>query len=197
MLQLNYESLTVMSPAASQPVSVSEAKSHLRVDIADDDTLIGNLITSATEYVELYTGRSFIQRTYRADLPDFASAIRLPRGPVITLSSVAYYDTSSPEALTTWAASNYYLHNDIFWRRDGISFPSVGSRVDNVQITYTAGTLDQASPRADATPQAIQQAILLLVAGMYENRETEILYPGQLLETKTFQMLLNPHRNYR
>ena len=197
MLQLNYENLTVISSAASQPVSVSEAKSHLRVDIADDDTLIGNMITSATEYVELFTQRSFIQRTYRADLIDFASAIRLPRGPVISIDSVKYYDTSSPETLTTWAASNYYLHNDIFWRVEGVSFPSVGSRVDNVQITYTAGWLDQSSPRADATPKAICQAILLLVGGLYENRETEVLYPGQMLETKTFQMLLNPYRDHR
>jgi uncharacterized phiE125 gp8 family phage protein len=197
MLQLNYENLTVTSAPASEPVTVDEAKDHLRVDITDDDTLIGNLITAAREYVELFTGRSFIQRTYRADLADFASAIRLPRGPVISIGSVAYYDTSSPEALTTWAASNYYLHNDIFIRRDGVSFPSVGSRADNVQITYTAGMLDNASPRADATPKAICQAILLLVGGLYENRETEVLYPGQMLETKTFQMLLNPYRNHR
>lgn len=197
MLQLNYEYLTVTVPPASEPVTVAEAKSHLRVDISDDDTLIGSLITAAREYVELFTGQSFIQRTYRADVVNFASAIRLPRGPVISVSSVKYYDTSSPETLTTWAASNYYLHNDILWRVEGVSFPSVGSRVDNVQITYTAGWLDQSSPRADATPQAIQQAILLLVGDLYENRESQVLYPGQLLENRAFQMLLNPYRNHR
>jgi len=84
-----------------------------------------------------------------------ADAVRLPRGPVIAISSVKYYDTSSPETLQTWAASNYYLHNEILYRVNGVSYPSVGSRVDNVQITYTAGWLDQASPRADATPEKL------------------------------------------
>lgn len=197
MLQLNYENLTQTVAPASEPVTVSEAKSHLRVDITDDDTLIGSLITAAREYVELYTGQSFITRTYRADIADFAYAIRLPRGPVLAISSVQYYDTSSPETLTTWAASNYYLHNDIWRIVDGASVPSVGSRADNVQITYTAGWLDYSSPRADATPLAIQQAILLLVGDYYEHRESQILYPGQLLESRTLNMLLNPYRNHR
>jgi len=197
MLQLNYEYLTQTVAPTFEPVTVAVAKNHLRVDISTDDTLIGTLITAAREYVELFTGQSFIQRTYRADLADFADAIRLPRGPVLAITSVKYYDTSSPETLQTWGASNYYLHNDIWRRIEGVSLPSVGSRADNVQITYTAGRSPLASPQLDATPKAIVQAILLLVGDFYEHRESQVLYPGQLLENRALQMLLNPYVNHR
>jgi len=197
VIQLNSESVTLITAPASEPVSTSEAKSHLRVDISDDDTLIAALIVAAREIVELYTGQSYIQRTYRADLADFSSAIHLPRGPVTAISSVKYYDTSSPETLTTWAASNYYLHKDIWRKVEGVSFPSVGSRADNVQITYTAGWLDESSPRAASTPTAIKQAMLLLIGDLYENRERQLLYPGQLLTGSAYESLLNPYRVYR
>ena len=182
---------------ASEPVTTAEAKSHLRVDISDDDTLIAGLVTAARQYAELYTGQSFIERTYRADLPDFFDDMCLPFGPVTAISSVKYYDTSSPNALQTWAASNYTLQRDRVRRNNGVSFPSVGVQYDNVQITYTAGWLDQSSPRAANIPDTVKQAILLMVGDLYENREANILYPGQLLNNPTYTTLLSGYRMYR
>ena len=197
MYRVTSDQVTLITAPASEPVTTTEAKNHLRVDVTDDDTLIAGLITAAREYCELYTGRSFIERTYRADLYDFADDIWLPNGPVTAISSVKYYDNSSPETLTTWDASNYTLQRDRVLRNSGVSFPNVGTQYDNVQITYTAGWLDPSSPQADSTPQAVKQARLLMIGDLYENRETHVLYPGQLLANPTYHALLNFYRVYR
>ena len=55
---MQYRSLTRQTPPAVEPVTVAEAKAHLRVDISDDDTYIGTLITAAREWCEEYLDRS-------------------------------------------------------------------------------------------------------------------------------------------
>lgn len=197
MYIVNTENVTQTVAPTSEPVTTAEAKSHLRVDISDDDTLIGSLVTAAREYCEIYTGRSFAVRTYRADMAGFADDIWLPFGPVINIESVKYYDTASPSVQQTWAATNYHLFYNTLERQSGVSFPSVGTRPDAVQITYRAGYVTNASPEVENIPQAVKQAILLMVGDLYENREARVLYPGQILANDTYKALLNAYRIYR
>jgi len=194
MYKIHSSSVSLVSDAATEPVTVSEAKDHLRVDISDDDTLIGNYIKTARQYVEYYCGQSFISRTYRADIYGFADDIWLPYGPVLSVSSIQYYDTSSPEALQTWASANYRLHNDVIYRGIGVNFPSTGSQPDNVQITYVAGW-NADSPQT--VPEPVRQVILLMVGSMYEQREVQVFYPGQVLQNPVYKALLSAYRAYR
>lgn len=45
----------------SEPVTLNEMKSYLKVDFATDDTLITQMIKSARELCEEFTGRSFVE----------------------------------------------------------------------------------------------------------------------------------------
>jgi uncharacterized phiE125 gp8 family phage protein len=63
--------LSVTTAPTSEPITRDEAKSFLRVDISDDDTLIDNLIQSAREFCEEYTGRTLINTTYKLSLDGF------------------------------------------------------------------------------------------------------------------------------
>ena len=45
---------SVVTPAASEPITLTEAKNFLRVDGTDDDTLITALISAAREMCESY-----------------------------------------------------------------------------------------------------------------------------------------------
>src|SRR5713226_3401115 len=63
--------LQVETPPAAEPISLTDAKNFLRVEITDDDTLIGYLITAAREAVEAFTGRSLVNKGYLQCLDSF------------------------------------------------------------------------------------------------------------------------------
>jgi uncharacterized phiE125 gp8 family phage protein len=84
------------------PVTLQEAKDHLRVDVADDDGLITAQINAATSWVEEYTGRQLVTATYLLTLDCFplwnATPITLPRPPAIAVTSITYTKTDETNA---------------------------------------------------------------------------------------------------
>lgn len=198
-MKVSTTQITETSVSSTEPLTTAQAKSHLRVDISDDDTLIGNLITAAREWCERYCQQSFVQHTYRADLPGFYDTVELPMGPVQSVSGITYWDTSSPSAQQTLSTAVYAINNDVVRRNAGQSWESVYPRVDAVQITYTTGWKDTSSPQGTGAslPWAVKQAMLLLIGDAYENREWQILYPGQLHESRAMYTLLHAYRVYR
>jgi len=52
--------LELISPPAVEPVTLDEAKAHLKVDTTDDDALIATLISAARAKAEWHTGRAFV-----------------------------------------------------------------------------------------------------------------------------------------
>ena len=198
MLILTEEYVTEITAPSAEPVSRTETKLHLRVDVTTDDTLIDSLIQASREYVENYTRRSFVQRTYRADFDHFDGEIRLPFGPVIAVSHVKYYTAASPSVLTTLAASNYELVRGVVCQSATGTYPSVDSVYNAVQVTYTAGYASTSSPfdAASDVPAAVKSAILLTIGDLYENREGQMLYPGQFQVNPTVMRLLDQYRVY-
>ena len=87
---VNTNDLTLTTDVAEEPVTLIEMKTHLRVDHSDEDDLIGNLIQAAREHVENETQTAMVERVYRADLPDFWSALRLPLRPLQEIVRVKY-----------------------------------------------------------------------------------------------------------
>ncbi len=51
---------TLTVPPAGEPLTLAEAKLHLRVDLSDDDALITALISAAREQAEFLTGQRLI-----------------------------------------------------------------------------------------------------------------------------------------
>ncbi len=85
-------SVLVTAPTA-EPVSLAEAKLHLRVDDNADDVLIGALITAARQHAEHDTRRALVTQTWKLVLDAFPeSVITLDRAPVSAVVSVVYTD---------------------------------------------------------------------------------------------------------
>lgn len=170
-------SLVLDTPPASEPITTAEAKSHLRVDISDDDTLIDSLVTAARVHVENITRRQLITATWVESFDCFPDnrycPIYLSKPPLASVSSIEYVDTDGNT--TTWSSSNYRVDTASQPGRITPAYnedwPTDVRDVTNaVSITYVAGY-----GSATDVPGPIRSAILLLVAHWYENREAVVI----------------------
>jgi hypothetical protein len=80
--------------SAVEPISIEEARKHLRVDSETDDDLINDKIGAAREWVEDYTGLFLVRREVTERVSGFGSAARLRAWPVAADQpvSIAYRD---------------------------------------------------------------------------------------------------------
>lgn len=154
------------------PITVQDAKDHLNITVNDDDGYISDLIAAATEYVEDVCSNRFMAQTWKAYLNDFPvdSFLYLPFGKVKSVTSVKYTDYLN--TTTTWAASNYTVDTvsspgkiDLAYN---VSWPEVTLKpVNGVVVEWVTGYT--------AVPAKIKQAIKILVAHFYENREAYLI----------------------
>jgi len=169
--------ITVLNTApVLYPITLAEAKSHLRIPtaITNDDTYIQTLIYIAIDYVEQFTARRLLTQTWKAYLnrwPD-TEYIRLPFGKLASVTSVVYTDSDGDP--TTMDSGDYIVDTNSEPGQVvldyGESWPSFTEYpVNPICITYVCGWTE-----ASAVPPAIKHAIKILVADLYENRETNI-----------------------
>lgn len=151
-----------VSAPTPEPISLVEAKAHLRIDNGDlieDGVIVTPLITAAREYCENITGRALAPQTITA-YPDDWGPWRLPRPPVVSIESIKYYDRDSAEyTLETSAYQLDKVGNALFI----LKTPAVSLReINPIEIVYKAG---------EACPMAVRQAMLLLIGHWYQSRE--------------------------
>jgi uncharacterized phiE125 gp8 family phage protein len=159
-----------------------------------EDTLISSLITTAREHVENVLRRALITQTWEMWLDYFPEGdLEIPLPPLASITSIKYYDTANAEA--TFAAANYFVDTKSNPGRVvlsyGTAWPSVSLRqINGVCITFVAGY-----GAAAAIPQAIKQAMLLLIAYWYDQREA-VLTTGAMPKEVPLAVdaLLMPHR---
>lgn len=180
---------TRITDATTEPVTLGQAKAHLRVDGTDEDALIEALIKAARQDAENRLQRALLQSTWRLTLDAFPRAlpndvIPLGWGPIISVSSVKYYDPAG--TLQTLDPSAYRLADS------GIepvtSWPASQARRGAVEITYLAGY----GTDANAVPAPIVQWILLALGDLYANRERSAERP--VVAQGFADGLLDPYR---
>jgi uncharacterized phiE125 gp8 family phage protein len=165
--------LQVITPGA-QAITTADAKQHLRVDYAAtaDNTEIDNMIQAATAQVEVFCNRACMPTVYEFHLTGFPKGgIVLPVSPVSVITSVKYYSNATTQV--TMAAGDYYynIHEEPTKIRftNGYTPLAYEYRFDAVTVRFTAGYTDAAS-----VPKNLRQAILLMLADLYENRSDAV-----------------------
>lgn len=180
--------LTLIAPPTAEPVTLAEAKAHLRLDATTEDSLVTDLIAAARQAAESHLKRALVTQTWRlsldrfptrpaswwdgvrlgAETPATATHVSLPRPPLQSVATITIYDDAdSPSVMP---ATDYFV--DVAHEpgrvalRAGKSWPAVGRVAAGVEIDFVAGYGGQA-----AVPQAIGQGILMLVAHFFEHRE--------------------------
>lgn len=157
----------------AEPVSLFEARAHLRVDHSNDDALIQAYIAAARGHVESLTSRTLVA-TSRTDYFDaWQDEFVLLHGPVSAVASVKY--VAEDGTLTTLATTVYRTDLASLQARvtleHGQAWPTAREVTNAIQIAYTAG---------QAVPAALKHAVLLGTAHFYEQRAP--VGPGSLAE---------------
>lgn len=179
---------------SEEPVTLAEAKVHLRLEHDDDDAYVSTLITAARQFVEEYLWRAVLPQTWELTISrfPFRGYIELPKGELRSVTSVSYLDSAGVSQ--PWAAENYEVETTVIPGRlrtiYGGSWPTgVRSTWNAAVIRYVVGWENVA-----AVPAPVKQAILLLVSQMYEHRTPEIT--GTIVSQVDFAAtaLLRPYR---
>ena len=174
---MQYRSLTRQTPPAVEPVTVAEAKAHLRVDISDDDTYIGTLITAAREWCEQYLDRTLVSTQWVMRFDSFPYEIELPRPPISssgTTTAVSLTYTLGDDSTATLSTATYRVDRNstpgvVRQLRAG-SWPGNLDDYNAVSVTWWAGYGSAGS----SVPATIRHAILLLVGHWYESRQAAV-----------------------
>lgn len=156
------------------PVTLTEAKAHLRVDGVSEDTYITDLISAASQRVEEMQGKIFRQATMTMTLDMWprSSMMPLPRYPVDSVTSITYLEEGESSA-TTYASTNYQLDTasvpprimlkkNKTWPTDSLEAGAA------ITVTFVAGYAD------GTVPETAKHAIKLLVGHWYANRESVV-----------------------
>ncbi len=154
------------APPLTEPVTLAEAKAHLRVTHGDDDAYISTLIKLARAGVEAQTGLGLISQgwsVFRDDWPR-DGIITLPLAPVLDVIDIKAY--GDDDVAATIDPAHYYadrmsrpprivLRGSRNWVRP--------ARVANgIEILLVIGFV--------SVPEALREAVLQLVGFWYATR---------------------------
>jgi uncharacterized phiE125 gp8 family phage protein len=157
----------LITPPTARPVQLSDVKAFLRIDSTDDDALLDTLIRGAVQHIDGWRGLlglALMPQTWEVSLDAFPCRIKLPLGPVLSVTSVQYLDGAN--VLQTLPVERYQLlPSQEIVPAYGISWPGTLTYPGAVRVQYVAG-----HENASAVPEALKQLIMLLVAHWYENR---------------------------
>ena len=201
--------IQLVTPPTEEPVSLLEAKLHLRVDFDEDDMLIASLITAARQAAETLTGRQLTTARWRQVLDCFPGpslmgvpagqaftlpghAILLAKAPVQSVVSINYLDMGSVNQ--TMPALTYTVDvacepariTPVFGQIWPICLPQIGA----VSVTFDAGY-----GTAAQVPEGIKSWIKLRVGSLYAHREeVAALSRGRIESLPFIDGLLDPYK---
>jgi uncharacterized phiE125 gp8 family phage protein len=201
--------MQLITPPAGEPVSLAEAKLHLRVDFDDDDSLIQVLISAARQAAETLTNRQLVTARWRMVLDSFPGpslmgvpagqtftlpghAVLLPKSPVQSVVEIRYLDMAG--AWQVMPAANYTVDSvceparitPVFGQIWPIALPQIGA----VSVIFDAGYGD-----ASTVPEGIKTWIKLRLGSLYVHREeVASMTRGRIDPLPFIDGLLDPYK---
>ena len=150
-------------------ITVADIKEHLRVTHDLEDDLIGAIRVAAVNFIENYCNVRLGSFTAYGYLPRWVGSY-IPVGPVTAISAVEY-ETDNAGTLSTLDSSKW--HVDTRSQPARISFSDYPAPYEHalmpIRITMTVGHA------YDNIPGTLMQAIRLMCAHLYENRQDEVI----------------------
>ena len=184
----------LLSGPTVEPITLAEAKAHLRVDASGEDSLIQSLIMASRLHIEAALDLALITQSWRhqRDVWPPSRVLILPLRPIQSLTAVTLHDddaTSRTRNVGDFVLDGHANPARLVWRGNG-AVPAAGIIANGIEIDIVAGYGDAATD----VPQPIRQALLLLIAHWYENREPVEIGATATTIPASVSELLMPYR---
>lgn len=168
-------------------INIAKIKKHLRVELeyADENEVILAYFYAAVEMAENFIGGHIRQKNIKIECNTFDSPFVFEAFPVISITGVNYFEENAPDEKTL-DVGYYKLTSETFKRfvlRYNNELPAIQKRDDAVSINIKVGM--------EKLPRPIEQAILIMVADMFERREDRV----ETISTAS-AALLRPYKKY-
>lgn len=188
--------LVLTSGPAIEPVTVTEAKAHLRVDGSAEDVLISSLILTSRLHLEASLDLALITQSWTLVLDRWArgSDIEIPMSPLLSVNAVRVKKADG--SFTVVPATSYVV--DIASRPARIVWnatvkPDPGVPANGIEIDFTAGF----GATANLVPAPLRHALLLLTAHWYEHRDPTEIGSQSARVPAAISDLIQPFRKIR
>jgi uncharacterized phiE125 gp8 family phage protein len=165
----------LLNGPAVEPLALAEAKAYLRVETSDEDETIAALIAAARLHVEAQTRRALITQSWRLTLDAWPECgrVTLRPAPLQSLSAARVYDANNvAHALDLQNFVPDLAASSINFASWAVAQPERAA--SGIELDVVCGYGDG----AEVVPEALRQAIRLLVAHWYENRG--LVVPGAM-----------------
>lgn len=154
-------SLILLTPPAGDVVTLAEMRDHLRISATADDALITAITSAASRAIETRCGLALLTQGWRLTLDHVRDqTIRLPITPLQHIDEIAVsgtvIDSADYDVVTGSVGRVVATH----------AWPVPGEKIGGLVIEFTAGF-----GLAADIPSPLVQAVKMLTAHFYENRE--------------------------
>jgi uncharacterized phiE125 gp8 family phage protein len=181
----------LLTAAAVEPITLADAKAFLRVAHSDDDAVISALIAAARSQVEAQTRRALITQTWRLvrDCWPGDGRIAVTPAPLRSVTAARVYDAAGTAHAVDPAVFVADRAAALLAFVPG-TLTAPGRLAAGIEIDVEVGYGDAGTN----VPEALRQALFLLVAHWYENRGLIAVGHAVAVLPATIAALIAPYR---
>jgi len=159
--------LVITNPPEAEPLTLEEAKKHLRITHDADDGVINALIKTAREMCESHTRLALVARGCSLYLDRWEKeALEIPAPPLLEVLAIIVHGADGGES--EFPETSYTV--DTHSRPGRILIegapPQPGLPLGGIEIQFTAGFGDG----PEDIPNSLREGMLRLIAHLYLNR---------------------------
>ena len=188
--------LQLRAGPAQEPVSLLEAKNFMRLDSSQDDVLVSTLITAARIHIETTIGKVLVTESWSYFLDKWpkSKVIYFPLDPIQTIEEIRFHTTDDTFiVLSSDEYSTDFVSNHPRLLFNGTKPAGSSQKLNQLEIRFLAGYGDT----PEDVPADLKQALLMLAAHWFEQRDP-IAFGGSFAEVpRTIQALLNNYKKYK
>ena len=186
----------VTTPASVGVVTLAEVKDHLQIFGTSSDTTyddyLKNLILAADKHASDIIGQSLSRTEYTDSYSGWDARLMLSATQIDAKPVVRYYDGDN--TLRTVAAADFFLDESA--AEKAVVFTTTQTAILSKHVANPVQAVYDSVYLSASSQSAIKQAVLMLIADLFEQRES-MTSEKSVMSYLTAEQLLLPYRTSR